>query len=114
MCWIVLYTFPRKREVVLYKMIGGKIMDFWLLDVKSLINVNGNDVCFDYINTYFDSNEAIKEAKLLSEDEDVLEVSVHHWILKDDGIQEHAENGDKTDIPYYFLNKNHRELKEGV
>lgn len=23
--WIVLYTFPRKREVVYYKMIGGKL-----------------------------------------------------------------------------------------
>ena len=58
--------------------------------------------------------KAIKEAKFLSEDEDVLDVSVHHWILKDDGTQEHAENGDKTDIPYSFLNINHRELKEGV
>ena len=62
-------------------------MDFWLLDVKSLINVKGKDVCFDYINTYYESNDAIKEAMLLSEDEDVLEVSVHHWILKDDGTQ---------------------------
>lgn len=86
-------------------------MDFWLLDVKSLINVNGNDVWFDYINTYFDSNEAIKEAKLLSEDNDVLEVSVHHYILKEDGAQDHAENGDKSDVPYYFLNKDHREFK---
>ena len=89
-------------------------MDFWLLVVKSLVNVNGNDVWFDHINTYFDSNEVIREAKLLSEDNDVLEVSVHHWILKDDGTQEHAENGDNTDIPYYFLNRNHRELKEGA
>lgn len=87
------------------------MMDFWLLDVKSLINVNGNDVCFDYINTYFDPNEAIKEAKLLSEEDDTLEESVHHWILKDDGTQEHAENGDKSDVPYYFLNRNHREFK---
>lgn len=86
-------------------------MNFWLLDVKSLINVNGNDVCFDYINTYYEPNEAIKEAKLLSLNEDVLEVSVHHWILKEDGTQEHTENGDGTDIPYYFLNREHRELK---
>lgn len=87
-------------------------MDFWLLDVKSTVIVNGKDVGFDYINTYFEPNEAIKEAKLLSEDENVLEVSIHHWILKDDGSQEHAENGDKYDIPYRFLNMNHRELKE--
>lgn len=89
-------------------------MDFWLLDVKSLINVKGKDVCFDYINTYYESNDAIKEAMLLSEDEDVLEVSVHHWILKDDGTQMHAEKGDASDVPYSFLNRNHRELKEGA
>lgn len=86
-------------------------MDFWLLDVKSLINVNGKDICFDYINTYLDANEAIKEAKLLSENEDVLEVSVHHWILKEDGTQKHVENDNETDVPYYFLNSEHRELK---
>lgn len=88
-------------------------MDFWLLDVKSLTTVNGNDVCFDYINTYFDSNEAIKEAKLLSEDNDILEVSVHHWVLKEDGTQEHADNGDISDMPYHFVNTNHYEWKEG-
>lgn len=89
-------------------------MNFWLLDVKSLINVNGKEVCFDYINTYYDPTEAIKEAKILSINEDVLEVSVHHWILKEDGTQEHAENNDGTDILYYFLNREHRELKEIV
>lgn len=36
-------------------------MDFWLLDVKSLLNVNSNDVCFDYINTYFDPNRLLKK-----------------------------------------------------
>ena len=86
-------------------------MDFWLLDVKSLLNVNGKDVCFDYINTYLDVNDAIKKAKVLSDNEDVLEVSVHHWILKEDGTQEHTDNDDGNDIPYYFLNREHRELK---
>lgn len=85
-------------------------MDFWLLDVKSTVNVNGNDVAFDYINTHFDKNEAVNEAELLSMDENVLDVSVHHWILKEDGTQEHAENRDGTDIPYRFLNRNHREF----
>lgn len=84
-------------------------MDFWLLDVKSTVVVNGKDVAFDYINTYFELNEAIKEAKILSEDENVLGVFVHHWILKDDGSQEHADNGDNYDIPYKFLNWNHRD-----
>ena len=86
-------------------------MDFWLLDVKSTVIVNGKDVAFDYINTYFDVIEAVKEAKLISMDENVLEVSVHHWNLKEDGSQVHSENNDGTDIPYRFINRNHRELK---
>lgn len=86
-------------------------MDFWLLDVKSTREVNGNVVAFDYINTYFSCDEAIKEAKYLSLDDNVLDVGVHHWILKSNGTQEHAENGDSTDIPYHFLNRNHWEMK---
>ena len=84
-------------------------MDFWVVDVKSTVNVNGNDVAFDYINTYFSLSEAIKEAKLLSENDNVLEVSVHKWILKEDGSQEHADVDDS--IPYRFLDKDHREWK---
>lgn len=84
-------------------------MDFMVVDVKSTVNVNGNDVAFDYINTYFSLSEAIKEAKLLSENDDVLEVSVHKWIMKDDGSQEHADGDDA--IPYRFLDKDHREWK---
>ena len=84
-------------------------MEFWLLDVKSTVNVNGKDVAFDYINTYYDKNEAIKEAKLLSMNEDVLDVSVHKWILLEDGSQEHSEDDDC--IPYSFQNKDHREWK---
>lgn len=85
-------------------------MEFYLVDVKSTVNVNGVDVAFDYINTYYDSNEAIKEAKLLSMNEDVLEVFVHKWILREDGTQEHSN--DNNSIPYRFQNKNHREMKE--
>lgn len=87
-------------------------MEFWLLDVKSTVNINGTDVAFDYINTYYDKNEAIKEAKFLSANEDVLEVSVHKWILLENGTQEHSEDDDS--IPYRFLNKEHRELKDSV
>ena len=58
-------------------------MNFWLLDVKSTVVVNGTDVAFDYINTYYEKNDAIMEAKLLSMDDNVLEVSVHKWILKE-------------------------------
>ena len=84
-------------------------MFFYLLDVKSTVCVNGKDVAFDYINTYFDHLEAIKEAKLLSENEDVLDVSVHKWILHSDGTQEHSEDNDL--ILYHFVNKEHREWK---
>lgn len=87
-------------------------MDFWLVDVKSIINVNGNDATFDYINTYYTEVEAVKEAKLLSLDPNVLEVSVHHWRLNADGTQTHVVSGSKTDIPYSFINVNHREMKK--
>lgn len=85
-------------------------MDFWLLDVKSTVNVNGTDVAFDYVNTYYEKNDAIKDAKLLSMDDDVLEVSVHHWILLENGEQEHVEDIN-SGIEYRFLNKDHREFK---
>ena len=84
-------------------------MEFWLLDVKSTVTVNGTDVAFDYINTYYEGKDAIREAKLLSLDDNVLEVSVHKWILNEDGSQEHADGDDS--VPYDFLNKDHREWK---
>ena len=95
----------KKRNIIS----GGFGMDFWLVDVKSTVNVNGVDVAFDYINTYLSLSEAIKEAKLLSENDDILEVSVHKWILNEDGMQEHSEDDDS--ILYRFLNKDHREWK---
>ena len=92
-------------------------MEFFLVDVKSTINVNGKDVAFDYINTYLDFDSAMSEARALTENDDVLSVSVHTWILNDDGTQEHAEddciNGIfRSCIPYGYTNKNHRELEE--
>ena len=84
-------------------------MIFWLLAVQSTVTVNGKDVAFDYTNTYYEKSDAIKEAKLLSENDDVLSVSVHKWILNEDGMQEHSEDDDS--IPYRFLDKDHREWK---
>lgn len=83
---------------------------FYLVDVKSTISVNGKDVAFDYINTYLDLDKAISEAKTLTENDDVLSVSVHRWKINDDGTQEHAEG--KDNIPYSYINKTHREFKE--
>ena len=84
-------------------------MIFQLLAVQSTVTVNGKDVAFDYINTYYEEIDAIREAKLLSENDDVLAVSVHKWILNEDGSQEHANEYDS--IPYRFVNKDHREWK---
>lgn len=77
-------------------------MDFYLVDVLSTITINGNDIAFDYINTYLDLDKAIEAAKEISENPDVLRVTVHHWVVTPDGSQEHAENKDRTDIPYSF------------
>lgn len=85
-------------------------MDFWLVDVQSVVNINGKDVAFDYTSTFDDEQTAIQEAKALSLNEDVLCVSVHHWILNEDGKQIHAQKGDMSDMPYSYLNMNHREL----
>lgn len=87
-------------------------MDFWILDVLSTVEVNGKDVAFDYCNTYYELHDAIRDAKLLVDNDDVIQVSVHHWILCEDGTQMHADNGDKTDVPFNFVNKNHREMKK--
>ena len=85
-------------------------MNFYLLDVKSVVNVDGVDVPFDYVNTYLDPNEAYMRGLQQSFNEDVLEVSVHRWVLEQDGNQRH-DGGDDS-ILYRFLNDNHRELRE--
>lgn len=41
-------------------------MYFYLVDVKSTKNVNGEDVALDYINTYLLESDAENEAKKLS------------------------------------------------
>jgi hypothetical protein len=88
-------------------------MDFWLLDVKSTEEVYGKHVPFDYINTYYNKDKAIADAKELSKKKNVLDVSVHHWILKKDGTQEHVEDNDyRNEIPYHYQNKNHWEMRE--
>ena len=68
-------------------------MKYYLLDVKRTVKINGIDVAFDYINTFFYPNEAIKEAKILSINEEVLDVSVHEWSINENGEHEHSEDG---------------------
>ena len=67
-------------------------MKFYLVDVKSAVIVNGVEVAFDYMNTYYDPDKAIAEAELLRKNPDVLDVGVHEWILKEDGTDEHSGN----------------------
>lgn len=80
-------------------------MDFWLLDVCSTVVVNGKDVAFDYINTFYEKNEVLREAQLLESNNDVLQVLVVHWKLYEDGTQE------EVDCIYSYLNREHREIK---
>ena len=75
-------------------------MEYYLLDVKRTVKVNGVDVAFDYINTYYYPNEAIKEAMVLSMNEEVLHVSVHKWFVKENGEHDHC-NGDDSILYRY-------------
>lgn len=69
-------------------------MEYYLLDVKRTVKVNGVDVAFDYINTYYYSNEAIKEAMVLSMNEEILQVSVHKWFVNEKGKHDHCSDDD--------------------
>ena len=66
-------------------------MEYYLLDVKRTVKVNGVDIAFDYINTYYYPNEAIKEAMVLSMDEEVLHASVHKWSVNEKGSHNHCD-----------------------
>ena len=81
-------------------------MYFYLVDVKSTKEVNGEDVALDYINTHLLESDAENEAKKLAEDKDTLEVGVFRWKLLENGDHEidYSYNG------FRFLNRKHREL----
>jgi len=79
-------------------------MEFYLLDVKSVVKAHGTELAFDYINTYHDYDTALKEALVLSTKDTTVDVSVHKWILKPDGTQEHTEG--KDSVPYHYQNPN--------
>ena len=85
-------------------------MEFYLVDVKSTVSVNGADVAFDYINTYLTLNEALRVARDICGNDDVLECTVHKWILNEDGTHEHAEDSENG-LYFMFLNHDHREWR---
>lgn len=87
-------------------------MEYWLVDCKSTVNIDGIDVAFDFINTHFDRYKAIEEAEMLSKNDDVLYVAVHKWIMTSDGKTDHANDDD--DIPYHYRNNNHREYSSNA
>lgn len=66
--------------------------EYYLLDVKRTVKVNGVDVAFDYINIYYNSIEAIKEAMVLSMDTKVVCVSVHRWFMDEKGKHTHGDD----------------------
>lgn len=81
-------------------------MEFYLVDVHSAVVVDGEDVAFDYINTFHDESVANKEAYAIAFNKDVLKVSVHRWILHKDGSHEIDEDYSG----FYWLNRSHREF----
>lgn len=79
---------------------------FWLVDVKSTKSVNGVDVAFDYINTYYTEELANKAAVELTKDSDTLQVTVHKWLLTTKGNQfiDYDYSG------FNYINYSHREM----
>ena len=73
---------------------------YWLVDVKRTIIVDDNEFAFDYINTYFNVDDAVKEAMFLSTLEEVVNVSVHKWKVNERG--RHAHSNDLDSVPYHY------------
>lgn len=82
-------------------------MYFYLVDVKSTVRVNGKDVAFDYINTYCKKNAAIREARALMRNPDVLDISIHKWKKFPNGEDDHT-----GEIAFHYINQRHREWKK--
>lgn len=83
------------------------IMEFYSLDVKSTVTLNGKDVAFDYDNTYLNYDDARSEAEKLKTNNDILCIHIHKWVLLPDGTQEHTNQ-----ISYSYINTNHREMRK--
>lgn len=89
--------------------------NFWLVDVKSTIDVGGGLVAFDYINTYHRYTDALEAGKKISKDPNVVAISIHRWVINADGSQDHASNDyGYPDIPWEFINTNHIENKKYI
>lgn len=83
----------------------SELFTFYLVDVKSTVIINGKEVAFDYINTHLNVLDAIRQAKEIAKNPDVLAVSVHKWFMFEDGRQEHSEDADC--IPYSYVREDY-------
>lgn len=79
-------------------------MIFYLLDVLSTVIINGKEVAFDYINTYYTPKEAKAAAEALKQRTDIVRFTVHEWTLSEEGEQDHTGN-----ILDSWYNPNHPE-----
>lgn len=70
------------------------MMYFYLVDVLSNVNIDGEKVAFDYINTYVTKAKAIAAAEKLAANTDTIKVAVHKWSLDQNGNQEHCDGVD--------------------
>ena len=67
---------------------------FYLVDVLSNVTIDGENVPFDYINTYVTKEEAMSAANKLAANTDTIRVAVHKWCLDQNGNEEHCDGVD--------------------
>lgn len=70
------------------------MMYFYLVDVLSNVNIDGEKVAFDYINTYVSKEEAIAVAEKLAADKTTISVTVHKWKKDVYGNEDHCNGID--------------------
>ena len=83
-------------------------MDFYIMEIRKIISINGKDIVFSYKDTYFDKHKAIQKAKELSEDENILKICICHWFLNRNGVQYMIDGS----IPYYYLKDTQKIVNE--
>lgn len=72
------------------------MMYFYLVDVLSNVNIDGEKVAFDYINTYVSKEEAIAVAEKLAADKTTISVTVHKWKKDVCGNEDHCHGIDSV------------------
>lgn len=65
-------------------------MLYYLLDIKSVVIIDGKETAFDYLNTYTSFNDVIKSFDYLGCKDNIADASIHEWELKSDGSSEHT------------------------